>query len=48
MRSDHDYNDYIGYSIEYLPVPTPEPATLALMLSGGLVGVWRKRRSLAR
>jgi PEP-CTERM motif len=53
MRSDNDYNDYVGYAIEYLPpppppqpTPTPEPATLALMLSGGLVGVWRKRRSL--
>ena len=48
MRSDRDYNDYIGYSFEQLPpTPTPEPGTLALMLSGGLV-VWRKRRSAAR
>jgi hypothetical protein len=54
MLSDHDYNDYIGYSIEYLtpppppppppPIPTPEPGTLALMLSGGLL-IWRKTRS---
>jgi hypothetical protein len=51
MQSDVDYNDYIGYSVEYLPpppppppVPTPEPGTLALMLSGGLV-VWRRMRS---
>jgi hypothetical protein len=52
MWSDRDYNDYIGYAVEYLPppppppppVPTPEPATLALMLSGGLIA-WRKRRS---
>jgi hypothetical protein len=48
MASDHDYNDYIGYTIEQLPppppplVPTPEPGTLALMLSGGLV-MWRRR-----
>ena len=50
MTSDHDYNDYIGYTIEQLPPPpippvaTPEPGTLALMLSGGLLA-WRKRRS---
>ncbi len=52
MVSDNDYNDYIGYSIEYLPppppptppIPTPEPGTLVLMLSGGLL-VWRKMRS---
>jgi hypothetical protein len=49
MRSDRDYNDYIGYAIERLPpppppVPTPEPGTLALMLSGGFVA-WRKMRS---
>ena len=49
MRSDRDYNDYIGYAIERLPpppppVPTPEPGTLALMLSGGLIA-WRKMRS---
>jgi hypothetical protein len=49
MWSDHDYNDYIGYSIEQVPpppppVPTPEPGTLALMLSGGLV-VWRRMRA---
>lgn len=52
MRSDHDYNDYIGYSIEYLPpppppadpTPTPEPGTLALLLSGGGMALWRKRR----
>jgi hypothetical protein len=46
MTSDRDYNDYIGYTVEQLPppVPTPEPGTLALMLSGGLV-VWRKMRS---
>ena len=51
MSSDRDYNDYIGYSVEWLPpppppppIPTPEPGTLALMLSGGLV-VWRKMRS---
>jgi hypothetical protein len=48
MPSDRDYNDYIGYAIKYLPPPppvsTPEPGTLALMLSGGLVA-WRKMRS---
>lgn len=52
MRSDHDYNDYIGYAIEQLPpppppVPTPEPGTLALMLTGG-VAAWRKMRSVQR
>ncbi len=50
MGGDHDYNDYIGYSIEYLPpppppIPTPEPGTLALLLSGGGFAVWRKKRS---
>ncbi len=50
MQSDHDYNDYIGYAFEYFPpppppTPTPEPGTLALMLSGGLVTLWRKMRS---
>lgn len=50
MRSDRDFNDYIGYAVEQLPppppppTPTPEPGTLALMLSGGLV-VWRKMRA---
>jgi hypothetical protein len=49
MRSDVDYNDYIGYAVEQIPpppppIPTPEPGTLALMLSGGLV-VWRKMRA---
>jgi hypothetical protein len=52
MRSDVDYNDYIGYTIEQIPppppppppIPTPEPGTLALMLSGGLLA-WRKMRS---
>ena len=52
MRSDNDYNDYIGYAIEQLPpppppVPTPEPGTLALMLTGG-VAAWRKMRSVQR
>jgi hypothetical protein len=48
MWSDRDYNDYIGYTIEYLPpVNTPEPGTLALLLSGGGLALWRKRRSLA-
>ena len=50
MRSDRDYNDYIGYAVEKLPspppppTPTPEPGTLALMLSGSLVA-WRKMRT---
>ena len=53
MRSDRDFNDYIGYAVEQLPpppppppppTPTPEPGTLALMLSGGIVA-WRKMRS---
>jgi hypothetical protein len=48
MPSDHDYNDYIGFTIENLPPPppptVPEPGTVALMLSGGLV-LWRKMRS---
>jgi hypothetical protein len=49
MRSDRDYNDYIGYAVEQIPppppppTPTPEPGTLALMLAGGLV--WKKRQS---
>jgi hypothetical protein len=50
LPSDHDYNDYIGYTIEYLPpppppTPTPEPGTLALLLSGGGLALLRKRRS---
>ena len=47
MRSDVDYNDYIGFAIEKIPpppIPTPEPGTLALMLSGGL-RLWRKMGS---
>jgi len=52
MRSDIDYNDYIGYAVEQLPpppppVPTPEPGTLALMLTGS-VAAWRKMRSPQR
>jgi len=50
MPSDRDFNDYIGFAITYLPpppppTPTPEPGTLALMLSGGLVTLWRRMRS---
>lgn len=50
MAGDHDYNDYIGYTIERLPPPpppvsTPEPGTLALMLSAGLFAWRRKTRS---
>jgi len=51
MRSDRDFNDYIGYAVESLPpppppTPTPEPGTLALIVSGGLVA-WRKMRAQA-
>ena len=44
MHTDRDYNDYIGFSIEQRPTPTPEPGTLALMLCGGLAA-FRKLRS---
>lgn len=49
MRSDRDYNDFIAFAIETVPPPppptkTPEPGTLALLLSGGAV-LWRKVRS---
>lgn len=45
MSTDRDYNDYIGFSIEQRPTPTPEPATLMLMLCGGLAA-FRTVRSL--
>ena len=44
LGGDRDYNDYIGYTHESRPISTPEPGTLALMLSGGLF-VWRKMRA---
>ncbi len=44
LWSDRDYNDYIGYSYEQLPTPTPEPGTLPLILCGA-VAVWRKMRA---
>ena len=54
MWGDRDYNDYIGYTIEFLPPPppptnpTPEPGTLALLLSGGGLALWRKKRTSER
>jgi hypothetical protein len=46
MTSDHDFNDYMAFTIEYPapPTPTPEPGTLALMLCGG-VAAFTKMRS---
>lgn len=44
MLSDRDYNDYIGYSYEKVPTPTPEPGALVLLLSGALVFLRKRDR----